>query len=479
MSTQSPAASNPFDCPPSSPDEAEWRRRVAAVLKGAPADTLVATISENLTIAPLHAQRRDVEPLAGRGPRPWRVTQRVDHPDAEAALRQVHDDLLNGADALSLVFPEARAARGFGLAVETSTDLDHVLNGVELDMIGLRLDGGAQAPRRAAEFASLVQRRSLDPACLEVDFGLDPLGSIVDGGTSWPDAADTAMRCVSTLVERGFNGPILRADGRLWHEAGASDVDELACLCATLTTYMRLLESHGYGLDDARGMLSVVVAADQDQFVTMARIRALRLLWAAVERGSGLAPRPLAIHAETSWRMMTRGDPLNNVLRASLATAAAGLAGADGITVLAHTMAHGLPDADARRLARSVSLALLAEGHLAKVEDPAAGAGAIEALTDALAEQAWARFQALEAKASEQTPGIVAALRDGTLSARIESSRSARAQSLALRSTIITGVTAFPPERERPVVVDRPMPQPDKRARDALLSSIRLEDLVA
>ena len=124
-------------------------------------------------------------------------------------------------------------------------------------------------------------------------------------------------------------------------------------------------------------------AADADQFLTMAKFRALRLLWARIETACGLTPKPLFIAADTAWRMLTQRDPYVNMLRATMATFAAGLAGANAITVLPHTLALGLPDPFARRVARNTQALLLEESNLAKVSDPAAGAGGIETLTGA------------------------------------------------------------------------------------------------
>ena len=145
--------------------------------------------------------------------------------------------------------------------------------------------------------------------------------------------------------------------------------------------YLRALEASGVALEAARGMVYARLAADADQFLTMAKFRALRLLWARVEQACGLAPKPLFIAAETAWRMLTQRDPSVNMLRATMATFAAGLGGANAIGVLPHTLALGLPDAFARRVARNTQLVLLEESNLAKVSDPAAGAGGIEALT--------------------------------------------------------------------------------------------------
>ena len=122
-------------------------------------------------------------------------------------------------------------------------------------------------------------------------------------------------------------------------------------------------------------MIYFRLAADADQFLTIAKFRALRKLWARVEEACGLAPRPAFVAAETAWRMMTRRDPYVNILRTTIAVFAAGLGGADAITVLPFTAALGLPDAFARRIARNTQLILLEESNLAKVADPAAGSG--------------------------------------------------------------------------------------------------------
>ena len=129
-------------------------------------------------------------------------------------------------------------------------------------------------------------------------------------------------------------------------------------------------------------MIYFRLAADADEFLTIAKFRALRKLWARVEEACGLAPQPDYVAAETAWRMMTKRDPYVNMLRTTIAVAAAGLGGADAIAALPFTLAVGLPDRFARRIARNTQLILLEESNLASVADPAAGSGAIEDLTE-------------------------------------------------------------------------------------------------
>src|SRR5205823_6804833 len=126
------------------------------------------------------------------------------------------------------------------------------------------------------------------------------------------------------------------------------------------------------------------------------KFRAVRKLWARVEAACGIEPKPVHVAAETAWRMMTRHDTYVNMLRTTIAVFAAGVGGADSITVLPHTAPLGLPDRFARRIARNTQLILLQEANLAKVSDPAAGSGGIEALTQRLCAMAWSLFQEIE-----------------------------------------------------------------------------------
>ena len=114
-------------------------------------------------------------------------------------------------------------------------------------------------------------------------------------------------------------------------------------------------------LAEARDALSFMLVADTDEFLTIAKFRAARLLWARIQEACGLEPEPMVLHAETAWRSLTRRDPWVNMLRATIATFSAGIGGADSLTVLPFTAALGLPDAFARRVARNTQLVLLEE----------------------------------------------------------------------------------------------------------------------
>jgi methylmalonyl-CoA mutase len=421
----------------------DWRKLVDAVLKGAPFERLVSKTYDGLTIAPIYPRARDASPIAGRAAAaPWQIMQRIDHPDAARANAQALHDLDNGATGLTLVFAGANGARGFGME-PTAEIISTVLNGIFIDAgIAIELNLGPQSRMAAIHLADHITIKQIDPATCNIRFGLDPIGACAVWGSSaynWWEIAPAMTGAVKKLVSAGFKGPFVVADGRIIHDAGGSEVQELAFVLACGVAYLRALEASGVALEAAQGMVYVRLAADADQFLTMAKFRALRLLWARVERACGLAPKPVFIAAETAWRMLTQRDPSVNMLRATMATFAAGPGGANAIGVLPHTLALGLPDAFARRVARNTQLVLLEESNLAKVSDPAAGAGGIEALTHDLCEAAWAQFQEIE-----KNGGAFAALGNNLIQPKVAATRAARQAAIARRREVLTGASEFP-----------------------------------
>ncbi len=371
----------------------QWRKLVEMVLKGAPFERLVALTHDGLAIDPLAERKADACPVAGRMPgAPWLIMQRVDHPDPAAANVEALHDLEHGANGLALVFAGSVGAYGFGLpAIEQA--VARALEGVLLDAgVALDLDLGPQTRDAGALLAGFVSRRGTNPAATQIRFGFDPIGAAAVGGGSplpWRGIEPTFNAVISGLANRGFRGPFAAADGRVVHNSGGSEVQELAYMLGVAVQYLRALEAGGTALDAARRMIYFRISADADQLLTIAKLRALRKLWARVEESCGLHPAPACIAAETAWRMMARRDPYVNMLRATIAVCSAGLGGADAVTLLPFTAALGLPDRFARRMARNTQLVLLEESHLAKVADPAAGAGGIENLTDQLCRAAW------------------------------------------------------------------------------------------
>ncbi len=454
----------------------QWLKLVDGVLKGAPFDKkLVGRTYDGLRIEPLYAGRADASPLAARAPSaPWQIMARVDHPDPVQANKQALEDLEGGASGLLLVCPGSVGAQGFGI--------DATAQGIEKILDGVYLDAGApiefQLTREAKDapsyVAALVKKHGVDPAACDLRVGFDPIGLMASGSSSpvpWAQVASLFAQMTRTFVDQGFRGPFAVSDARVIHNAGGSEAQELSYALATAIAYWRALEAGGVSLDDARRMIFFRVSADADQFMTMAKLRALRKLWARVEEASGLESKPVFIAAETAWRMMSQRDPYVNMLRVTIAAFAAGLGGANAVTVVPFTAAIGLPDAFARRVARNTQLVLLEESNLAKVADPAAGSGGIEDLTDQLCRAAWKLFQEIE-----KAGGIASALESGFVQNKVAETRTAREKAIAARKDPLTGTSEFPHLSENKVKVLQTATQASQAFSENALPCIRLAE---
>ncbi|MDM4719558.1 methylmalonyl-CoA mutase family protein [Micromonospora sp. WMMA1363] len=436
----------------------QWRRLTLGVLRKAglaDEDTPTETVEELLThrgyddveLAPLYTAD-DPTPFPGppglfpytRGGRAtgavvagWDVRQRHADPDLTATGAAVRADLENGATSLWLVLGEGGVS---------PAGLPAVLEGVYLDLAGVVLDAGAAAVEVVPGWFALVADRGVPAAEVRGCLGVDPLGFRARTGQRWDGpAGEWARRCAA-----GFPG--LRAmmvDATGYHDAGGSDAQEIGCALATGVAYLRELTAAGLAVPAAFGQLEFRYAATADQFATIAKLRAARRLWARVAQVCGVpeagAQRQ---HAVTATAMMTARDPWVNMLRTTLACFAAGVGGADAVTVQPFDHCLGLPDGFARRIARNTQSLLLEEANVGRVVDPAGGSWYVERYTEELARVAWAWFTEIE-----RAGGMGAALDSGLVADRLAATWQRRMRNLAHRRDPLTGVSEFPDLEER------------------------------
>ncbi|MEU9958638.1 methylmalonyl-CoA mutase subunit beta [Streptomyces sp. NPDC050982] len=439
----------------------QWQRLVAGVLRksgkevsdDAAEDALSTTLEDGLRARPLYSAH-DSAPDPGlpgfapfvRGGRAegttlggWDVRQRHTAADNGAVLA----DLENGVASLWLAVGEG----GFPVS-----SLGRVLDGVYLDLAPVVLEAGREVEPAARELLRLYEERGVARDAARGNLGADPLGHEArtgDGGFDFAPVAALARLCAEEY-------PGLRAltvDALPYHEAGGSAAQELGCSLATGVAYLRELTGAGLSVEQACAQLEFRYAATADQFLTIAKLRAARRLWARVAEVCG-APGGQVQHAVTSPVMMSRRDPWVNMLRATVATLAAGVGGAESVTVLPFDHALGLPDAFARRIARNTSTILVEESHLSRVIDPAGGSWYVERLTDELAHAGWEFFQSVE-----RAGGQAAALRSGLVGEELAATWAARSAKLAKRREPVTGVSEFPHLAER-LVAREPAPEP-------------------
>jgi methylmalonyl-CoA mutase len=427
------------------PSREAWRALVGKVLKGSDFEKrLVSRSADGLAVHPLYTRADAVEGTAAVGrsgwyPGGWDVRQRHAEPDHKAANAAILDDLQNGATSVLL---QIKAPGQAGLSYGAGP-LGQALKGVFLHACTIALDARENTLDAVGSLMEIWRAAGIGENLRRGAFNYDPLGVLAKTGTLYYPARRSCEIAAKLAADCRTMSHVtaLIADGRPYHEAGASEGQELAAMLATLVAYLRPCEAAGLRPRMALGQIAVGLAADADLFLTMAKLRAARRLVARLAEacGAGTMAEKMQFVAHTSERMMVRRDPWVNLLRTTVACAGAAFGGAEAITVLPYTWTLGKPDAFARRIARNTHLVLQEESSAARVIDPAHGSWYGENLTDDLARMAWALFQEIEAKG-----GMAQALESGFIQGEIARVAEARAQDIAHGRIELTGVSAFP-----------------------------------
>ncbi len=438
-------------------DMSHWHCLIDKALKGGDFDRrLVGRTADGVRIEPVFTQRvvsgwGDPGSEFGRG---WDIRQLQTDEDPAVANAAILEDLAGGATSITLQI----ATSGWSGLASSEAAIGRALDGVLLDVCPVALRAGERTLEAAASLMTVWKARGLSAEQRRGAFDFDPLGRLAETGLCAAPLAVSLAQSASLMqaVQDWPHVTALRADGHVWHAAGASEAQELAAVLSELVAYLKAAEAEGIAPPAALPKIVINLAVDTDQLMGLAKLRAARRLVARIAAACGAADAvaAMAFTAETSRTMMTRRDPWVNMLRTSMACATAAWGGADSVTVLPYTWALGQPDSFARRMARNTSLVLMEESGLGRVSDPASGSFAIETLTADLEKAAWLLFQKIESEG-----GLAAALANGRLQSDVARTAVAKAAAVALGSVPLTGISAFPRLGDDGVVV-KPWPSP-------------------
>src|SRR5262245_567414 len=430
------------DFPPAGYDE--WRALAEADLQGAPFEQkLVTRTYEGINVQPLYTRRDrpaegDPDGFPGlapfvRGSRPhgavqagWDLRQEHAHPDPAAANQAILEDLRGGVTSLLLRL-DAAARNGLdpddpaavewagrdGLMAYHADDLDAILAGVHLHMIGVTLEAGAAFLPAAAVLVALWRRRGVGPDQARGAFNADPLAVLARDGQLpvTPEAALAQLADLAAWTAENYpHVTAVRVGTAPYHHAGATAAQDIAFGMATAVEYLRAMARAGLDTDTAARQVLFSISLGTHHFLAVAKLRAARRLWAQVVRECGGSPSAgaMRLHARVSKRVLTLRDPYVNLLRSTVACFAAGIGGANAITSVPFDSVANLPDSFSRRIARNTVLILQEEAKLNRVIDPPGGSWYLDWLTDQVAEKGWAIFQEVERQG-----GMLRALQSG------------------------------------------------------------------
>lgn len=367
---------------------AEWQARLTRDLKGADPATLRWPLPDGFAVEPFY-HREALAALGGPPPplphplAPWLNVPVVNVPsgDGRAEIDQAAAALTNGADGIHFVLPDASGFDVHYLAEQlplahtfigyTVTDKPEVLLSQLVDAApGTALRGFMRfSPGQVPEGAELADYRP------------------------------SLRRCVSlTTAMPDFRA--LAVNGAYFGNRGATATQQIAFTLNTATALLAELPNEEISAAQVAATLHLHVAIAPSYFPEIAKLRALRRLWATLLHAFGLPGTlnaGLRIHAATSSWTLTTLDPHTNLLRHTTEAMSAVLGGADSLSVAPFDALFAEANDFSGRLARNLSVLLREEASLGRVQDPAAGSYFIETLTDQLAQEAWMLFQRTEA----------------------------------------------------------------------------------
>ncbi len=468
-------------------DHAMWHKQVEVELKGADFDKRMLSRSyEGIELQALYTEEifptgSDPGGLPGyvpfvRGAQPlgnmlagWDVRQEHAHPDPAVANAHILEDLNGGVTSIDLRLdgaamhgldadnPHAAHLTGHdGVSVSCVADIERLTRGVKLDIAGFHFDPGAAFLPVASLYVAAAKQAGVPLTELRGGFNADPLKVLArDGGLPMP--LDTAMQQMADLAAwTAQNTPRMTSvevSSTPYHNAGASAVADVAFAVATGIDYLRVLTGAGIDIETAARQMTFSMALGCRFYLAIAKIRAVRKLWADVVAASGGSPRAqkMRLRVSTGRRVLTTRNQSLNILRNTVACYAGAVGGADIITTTPFDTPTGLPGEASRRNARNTQLILAEECHLPQVVDPAGGSWYVEWYTNEVAKRAWSVFQQVEAQG-----GMVKAVTTGWVADQIKPTEAAREKDIAVRKVAVTGVSEHPTLTDDRVAQEQP-----------------------
>jgi len=444
---------------------ADWEAKIIEDLKGADYEKrLIWKTNEGIPVRPYY-RAEDLETLPfmesmpGEAPylrgtktknNDWIIRQDFEEADPEQANRLAREALEKGAQAIGLNIQN----------IETSKDLNNLLEGIDLEKVPLHFQNGTDYPAFFEMLVSYAGEKSLKGS---LDF--DPLAWLLlyERFHKSRDASfDRATKLINMAKDHQPEFRVINIHGQHTHNAGANMVQELAYGLSQAVEYLAAFTEKGLKPEEITPHLQFTFAIGSSYFMEIAKLRVARVLWSKVveafiansEKTDSAAEKAskMFIHAVTSNRNKSIYDPYVNMLRTTTEAMSASIGGADSLCVTTFDHSFKKPDDFGYRMARNQQIILKHEAYFGKVADPAAGSYYIENLTHELAQASWKLFTNIEAEG-----GFIRAVESENIRKSIEEMCQKRDQDIAIRKRIFVGTNQYANSEER--VLDKVEPR--------------------
>ncbi|GJQ61670.1 MAG: methylmalonyl-CoA mutase [Melioribacteraceae bacterium] len=469
------------------PTYEQWREVVEKDLKGVPFEKkLVTKTYEGINLQPAY-RREDIKDLplkddkpgfgsyvrstkiGGYIEKPWDIAQEIPYGDAEEFNDALKYDLKRGQTAINIVLDEAtklgldadyakpeQVGKG-GLSFSAILSMKRAFKDIDLTKYPVYVDAGYTSTPFISLFAAYLKKENINIADITGSIDADPIGYLAETGElpiSLENAYDELKSVTEWATKNASGIKTIHINAAVYNNAGAGAVQELAYALSTAVEYISQLTERGLKVEDIASKIRFTFGIGPNYFMEIAKLRAVRVLWAKVLESYGVAAdqRKMFIHAKASQFNQTVYDPYVNMLRTTTEAFSAVVGGVDSMHTNPFDETIGLPDSFSRRIARNTQIILKEESHLDQLIDPAGGSYYVEWLTNEVAKKAWELFGELDEKG-----GIVETLKSGEANKKIAAVNEARAKDFKKRKEVLVGTNMYANMTEKkitPKVVD-------------------------
>jgi len=463
----------------------QWKDAAVKLLKGRPFESLIKKTYEGIDIQPIYMKdvMKDlphVEALPGQAPYvrgekalqyvsdAWKIAQEIPYADPKEFNAALKYDLGRGQDAVTVPLDKAtiagqnpgEAKSGVvgdgGLSLASLEDARTAFDGVDMEKTAVYINAGPSGVAVTALLAACAKSKGASIAGVKGCVNVDPLEYLAVNG-NLPMSLDEAYTEMAELARWAKdNAPGLRtiaANAYAYNHSGGSAVQDIAFAVATAVEYLSALQEKGLTVDDVAARISFGFSLGGDFFMEIAKLRAVRLVWAKVIEAFGGSDesKKVYLNVRTSKFNKTVVDPYVNLLRVTTEAFSGVLGGCNSMHVAPFDEPIGLPSEFSRRIARNLQIMLKEEWNLNKIVDPSGGSWYVETITDQLAKKSWELFKEIEKKG-----GMARALQDGFPQETVAKIAGDRARAVAMRKDIYVGTNQYPNLKEQPVTASLP-----------------------
>ena len=379
----------------------QWKQKIQFDLKGADYNqSLIYDSLDGIQVNPFYHSEHLKKTPSLNSPKNWEICEKIYVEDCDAALEKAFRVLEKGAESIWFIIPSEKV------------EIENLLEKIAEKQVPVYL----KLNFLSEDFFKRL-RKQIEKTPLVIYLQTDIIGKLARSG-NWFQDMDSDHKILDEILENsaGFES-VVSVDMALYHNSGANIPQQLAYGLAQVNEYLNHINSEEKFQQIRQEFKpQFLVAQGANYFFEIAKIRALRWLYASLAREYKL-PESCHILSSPGKRNKTLYDYNVNLLRSTTESMSAVLGGADAVNNLAYDSFFHKSNEFGDRIARNQLLVMKHEAYLDKVSNAAEGTYYIEELTRQFAEKALEIFKQIEAGG-----GFLKLLKKGSIQQQIKDS---------------------------------------------------------